>query len=319
MLAIMAQAPRRAQGRDGACRFAPVTQHAAWCVGPKAKAGGARRRTARCAAGSASGRRSLLRSPRAGPCRGSGTAGRALVLERAESIRAAPACRGGGGLRKIESRHRRSPPRVPHTSRSRARRYRAMIPRSCEISRIAVFSSAAKPFSSVEHLRLDRHVERGRRLVGDQQASDCRPPPSRSSRAGAFRRRTGGDRRRRALPDAECRRAAASRAPSRAARPRLIGSCSMIASPIWSPMVITGFSELIGSWKIIAMSRPRISGMSLRGSVSRFTPSNRMRPLEIRPGGSGISRRMDKRRHRSCPSPNSPTMPTATARRRSRS
>ena len=48
----------------------------------------------------------------------------------------------------------------------------------------------------VEDLRLDGDVERGGRLVGDQQASDCRRAPSRSSRAGACRRRTGADSRR---------------------------------------------------------------------------------------------------------------------------
>ena len=39
----------------------------------------------------------------------------------------------------------------------------------------------------VEDLRLGRHVERGRRLVGDQQRRVVRPAPSRSSRAGACR------------------------------------------------------------------------------------------------------------------------------------
>jgi hypothetical protein len=34
---------------------------------------------------------------------------------------------------------------------------------------------------------------------------------------------------------------------------------SRIASTIWSPTVNTGFSAVIGSWKIMAMSRPRIA------------------------------------------------------------
>ena len=38
---------------------------------------------------------------------------------------------------------------------------------------------------------------------------------------------------------------------------RLIGSCSSSTSAIWLPMVSTGLSEVIGSWKIIAMSLPR--------------------------------------------------------------
>ena len=43
----------------------------------------------------------------------------------------------------------------------------------------------------LEDLRLDRHVERGRRLVGDQQPRAGRPAPWRSSPAGASRRRAG--------------------------------------------------------------------------------------------------------------------------------
>ena len=33
--------------------------------------------------------------------------------------------------------------------------------------------------------------------------------------------------------------------------------CSWTASAIWSPTVYTGLSEVMGSWKIIAMSLPR--------------------------------------------------------------
>ena len=36
------------------------------------------------------------------------------------------------------------------------------------------------------------------------------------------------------------------------------GLCVSIASEIWSPIVNTGFSDVIGSWKIIAISPPRI-------------------------------------------------------------
>ena len=34
--------------------------------------------------------------------------------------------------------------------------------------------------------------------------------------------------------------------------------CVRIASITWSPQVKTGFSDVIGSWKIIAISPPRI-------------------------------------------------------------
>ena len=50
----------------------------------------------------------------------------------------------------------------------------------------------------VEDLRLHRHVERGGRLVGDQQLGVAATAPSRSWRAAACRRRTGAGSRRRA-------------------------------------------------------------------------------------------------------------------------
>ena len=83
--------------------------------------------------------------------------------------------------------------------------------------------------------------------------------PSRSSRAGACRPRTrAGTARRGARRTGRRRsRAARSRAP-RAASSFMSGWCVASASAIWSPTVSTGFSDVIGSWKIIAMSPPRI-------------------------------------------------------------
>ena len=66
------------------------------------------------------------------------------------------------------------------------------------ISTIAMPSSSLQPAQQLEDLRLHRHVERGRRLVGDQHASARSPAPSRSSRAGACRPRARAGRRRRA-------------------------------------------------------------------------------------------------------------------------
>ena len=42
---------------------------------------------------------------------------------------------------------------------------------------------------------------------------------------------------------------------------------------IWSPILWTGFSEVIGSWKIIAISAPR----TLRSSFSEA--ADQLRPL----------------------------------------
>src|SRR6266704_954165 len=66
------------------------------------------------------------------------------------------------------------------------------------------------------------------------------------------------------------------------------------ALPICSPTVNTGFSEVIGSWKIIAISLPRIRRISAGESCSRSVPSKRICPSTIFPGGSGIRRRIDK-------------------------
>ncbi len=39
-------------------------------------------------------------------------------------------------------------------------------------------------------------------------------------------------------------------------------SCSSSTSPIWLPTVYSGFSAVIGSWKIIAISAPRMPRIS---------------------------------------------------------
>ena len=55
-------------------------------------------------------------------------------------------------------------------------------------------------------------------------------------------------------------------------------SCSRMASAICSPTLITGLREVIGSWKIMAMSRPRIWRISPPLIVSRSRPLNRTSP-----------------------------------------
>ena len=70
----------------------------------------------------------------------------------------------------------------------------------------------------------------------------------------------------------------------------------------------TGFSEVIGSWKIMPMSAPRMSRISFMGSFVRSLPSKRMRPSTMRPGGSGI-RRMTESAVTLFPQPDSPTTP----------
>ncbi len=85
--------------------------------------------------------------------------------------------------------------------------------------------------------------------------------------------------------------------------------CSRTASEIWSPTVSTGLSEVIGSWKIIATSLPRILRISGSLLASRFSPRSVIVPLSMRPGGDGI-RRMIESALTDLPEPDSPTMPS---------
>ncbi len=55
----------------------------------------------------------------------------------------------------------------------------------------------------------------------------------------------------------------------------VISRWAMIVSIICSSMVSTGLRLVIGSWKIIAMSRPRIDRSSSSRSVVRSCSSNR--------------------------------------------
>ena len=80
------------------------------------------------------------------------------------------------------------------------------------------------------------------------------------------------------------------------------------ASLIWSPTVKTGSSALIGSWKIIAISRPRTARISRADKVARSRPSNRIWPDSL--ADRGGNRRSSDRPVTVLPQPLSPTMPT---------
>src|SRR3954471_10432127 len=89
----------------------------------------------------------------------------------------------------------------------------------------------------------------------------------------------------------------------------LIFLCSRIISAICSPIVKAGLSELIGSWKIIAMRSPRSSRRRSGGWRSRSSPSNRISPPAMRPGGCG-TRPMIASAVTLLPQPDSPTSPS---------
>src|SRR5690606_18971348 len=83
--------------------------------------------------------------------------------------------------------------------------------------------------------------------------------------------------------------------------------CWLIGSATCLPIVRAGFSEDIGSWKIMAIRLPRIERMPASSRRSRSLPSNRISPLAISPGGLGIRRRID-RAVTLLPDPDSPTI-----------
>ena len=80
-----------------------------------------------------------------------------------------------------------------------------------------------------------------------------------------------------------------------------------MAAAIWFPTRNTGLSEVMGSWKIMEMSLPRIACMDFSGKSSKFSPLRRMRPSTMRPGGSGTRRMIDSA-VTLLPQPLSPTM-----------
>src|ERR1700682_2156011 len=78
-------------------------------------------------------------------------------------------------------------------------------------------------------------------------------------------------------------------------------------------MVRIGLSEVIGSWKIIEMWRPRILRISSSSSVSKLRPSKLTRPLGMRPVWRGRSRMIESA-ETDLPEPDSPTMATTSPR-----
>ena len=76
-------------------------------------------------------------------------------------------------------------------------------------------------------------------------------------------------------------------------------------------MVRTGFSDVIGSWKIIAISLPRIDRTSLSDIWRMSSPLKMTSPAAILPGGVGI-KRMIESPVMLLPEPDSPTTPSVS-------
>ena len=57
--------------------------------------------------------------------------------------------------------------------------------------------------------------------------------------------------------------------------------CSRTVSTSWRPIECTGFSDVIGSWKIIAISLPRSLRRRAGGTFSRSSSLNSTSPVEV--------------------------------------
>ena len=134
----------------------------------------------------------------------------------------------------------------------------------------------------VEDLRLDGHVERRGRLVGDDRASDCRRAPWRSSPAGSCRRKAGAGRRTAAARDRICRR--------RAGVPPSASRRSALSRPRWTlerladliadreARIQAGHRLLEDHRHVLADDLPALGAASGRGGRGRRTPGVRRSP-----------------------------------------
>ena len=193
----------------------------------------------------------------------------------------------------------------------------ATTPRSCVTRMIAAPVSSRSCSQLAQDLRLDRHVERGRRLVGDQQARRARQrhrdhhalahAAGELVRVGAhaLARRAG------------CRRArSSSTARSSAARLGDVRSCARICSAIWSPTGRPGSARSSGPGRPSRSPPPRMRAqLARRWRSSRSSPPKRAEPSKR------ALRRAREAHQRSCavtdlPEPDSPTIASDLAARR---
>ena len=86
-------------------------------------------------------------------------------------------------------------------------------------------------------------------------------------------------------------------------------------SVIWRPIFMTGFSAVIGSWKIIAISSPHRARISSFGRPEISLPSKWTDPVRSAVLGN---RPMIERDSTDLPEPDSPTMPSVRPRSRRR-
>ena len=161
------------------------------------------------------------------------------------------------------------------------------------MSSTAMRSRAWSSFRSWRICGLDGDVERGRRLVGDQDVGlvgerhrDHHP----LALAARELVRIGGEPRSRARGCATRRRSSSVRARA-AVRPSR--RCTRSTSPICCSTVCSGLSEVIGSWKIMPISGPRTCAGSARRAPISSSPAKRMLPVGWR--GRGVGQELEDR------------------------
>ncbi|EDT38062.1 conserved hypothetical protein [Burkholderia ambifaria MEX-5] len=170
---------------------------------------------------------------------------------------------------------------------------------SCRICAWIVTSSAVVGSSAIKSA--------GRHDSAIAIITRCRIPPDNWCGYRANTRRASGMRTRSSSRNASARASVA-----------LFDWCSAIASLIWSPTVNTGFSDVIGSWKIIAMSAPRIPRIVAALAWARSTSApprrrNAIRPLVISPPPCS-TRRISASDVTDLPEPDSPTIASVSPR-----
>ena len=164
----------------------------------------------------------------------------------------------------------------------------ATTPRSWVISTTARPRSALSSLDQPQDLRLDRHVERGGRLVGDQQRRAPAPAPSRSSPAAACRRRTRAGSRARAVRDSGCRPSAAAR--RRARGPRRLGHVAVRADHL-DDLIADAVDGVQRRHRILEDHRDVLAAdvaqLVVARARSRSRPSNRTEPAIVGVGCAG--------------------------------
>ena len=257
-----------------------------------------------------------LTGARPRPPPGSSTSERSAAAGTAASSVAGVALPRRRRRRSSTGRARRSrPSRITTTSSARS----ATTPMSWVISSIASAALGRQPAQQVEDAGLHGDVQRGGRLVGDQQlrvaADRHRDHRPLQLAAGELVRVRRGDPRRVVEPDRgeQLEHALGAARPTGRPAVRL-----RAASAIWLPIVSTGFQALIGSWKTMPTTAAADRAQRRRASaeqVGRRRSSDARRPTRRR----GRSRPSTDIAVTVLPDPDSPTSASTRPRRTSRS